>query len=566
MKDMRTTHLLTPEGEALTGTPWNTYPRPRMRRDSFICLNGEWEFCQNDGAWEHILVPFPPESLLSGVCRDMGKSPRLTYRKAFPRPDADGGRVLLHFGAVDQIAEVSLNGTPLGRHEGGYEAFSFDVTDVLCDDNQLTVTVTDELHTHVLPYGKQCAKRGGMWYTPVTGIWQTVWMERVPASYIRSVSVKTAGNTATVTAEGVSDGIVTVKTPDGELTLPLAGGQATVTVDNPRLWSPDDPYLYEFTITAGEDRVASYFALRTLSVERVGGIPRLCLNGRPYFFHALLDQGYFSDGIFTPATPEGYTRDILAAKSLGYNTLRKHIKLEPECFYYDCDRLGMVVFQDMVNNGDYSFLRDTALPTVGIKRLSDKHFHRDPATRDAFIAGMDATVERLSFHPSVCYWTIFNEGWGQFDSATQYAHLKELDDTRFVDTASGWFAGAPSDVDSEHVYFKPVRLKFADRPMVLSEFGGYSYKPAGHVFNLDKTYGYRFFEDGDAFAEALYALYEDEIIPAAKEGLCAAVYTQLSDVEDETNGLLSYDRRVTKVDPERMQKIAKALAEAVKAE
>ena len=563
MKQIRTVHLLTPEGETLMGTPWNSYPRPRMRRDSFLCLNGEWDFRQGGGEWESITVPFPPESLLSGICRDMGKDPHLTYRRTFPRPDCNGGRVLLHFGAVDQIAEVSLNGTHLGRHVGGYEAFSFDITDYLTDENTLTVAVTDELHTFVLPYGKQCEKRGGMWYTPVTGIWQTVWMECVPTDYIRAVSVKTVGNTATITAEGVTDGTVTVKTPDGEITLPLAGGVATVTVDTPRLWSPDDPYLYEFTLSSGEDSVESYFALRTLTVERIGSIPRLCLNGKPYFFHALLDQGYFSDGIFTPASPEGYTRDVLAAKELGFNTLRKHIKLEPECFYYDCDRLGMIVFQDMVNNGDYSFLRDTALPTVGIKHLSGKHLHRDPATRDAFIASMESTVERLSFHPSVCYWTIFNEGWGQFDSETRYAHLKELDDTRFVDTASGWFAGAPSDVDSEHIYFKPVKLKFGDRPMVLSEFGGYSYKPEGHVFNLDKTYAYRFFEEQNAFAEALYTLYEQEIIPAARAGLCAAVYTQLSDVEDETNGLLSYDRRVTKVDAAKMQEIAAALREAM---
>ena len=564
MKKSKTVHLYTPEGGGLTGQPWDVYPRPQMVRDSFLCLNGDWEFSANGGAWETIRVPFAPESLLSGVCRDMGERPRLAYRRRFSRPDGiPGGRVILHFGAVDQVAEVTLNGVNLGRHVGGYEAFFFDVTDALSDDNILEVCVADDLPDHVLPWGKQRRDRGGMWYTPVSGIWQTVWLECVPKTYIKSLTVKTDADYAEITADGVSDGAVTVTTPDGEAQFALVDGRARVTVDSPRLWSPEDPYLYRFVLASGEDEVRSYFALRTLNVEQVNGVPRLCLNGKPYFFHGLLDQGYFSDGIYTPATPEGYTRDILAMKALGFNTLRKHIKIEPEQFYYDCDRLGMVVFQDMVNNGDYSFFRDTALPTAGLKRLCDKRLHRDKATREAFVKGMETTVKQLGNHPCICYWTIFNEGWGQFDSESQYHVLRKLDDSRFIDTASGWFAGATSDVDSEHVYFKPVKLKFSDRPMVLSEFGGYSYKPEGHVFNPVKTYGYRFFGEQKDFEDALVALYENEVVPAVKKGLCAAVYTQVSDVEDETNGLLSYDRRVTKVDAARMQKIAEALRAAI---
>ena len=564
MKTTETVHLYTPEGEALTGMPWDVYPRPQMVRDSFLCLNGEWDFSANGGAWESIRVPFAPESLLSGICRDMGERPRLTYRKSFSRPDGfSDGRVLLHFGAVDQIAEVTLNGVALGRHEGGYEAFSFDVTDALADENLLEVVAIDDLSDHVLPWGKQCRRRGGMWYTPVSGIWQTVWMERVPDTYVKSLTLKTDALGADIIADGVSEGTLTVVTPKGELHIPMVDGHARVTLDAPRMWSPEDPYLYRFTLRAGEDEVHSYFALRTLDIREVKGVPRLCLNGKPYFFHGLLDQGYFSDGIYTPATPEGYTRDILAMKELGFNTLRKHIKVEPEQFYYDCDRLGMVVFQDMVNNGDYSFLRDTALPTVGLKRLGDKHLHRHKSAREAFIRGMESTVKQLYNHPCICYWTIFNEGWGQFDSETQYHALRALDDSRFIDTASGWFAGATSDVDSEHVYFKPVKLKYSDKPMVLSEFGGYSYKPEGHVFNPVNTYGYRFFKDRQAFEDALVALYENEVIPAVEKGLCAAVYTQVSDVEDETNGLLSYDRRVTKVDAARIQTIAAALCQAI---
>ena len=565
MKHSTLVHLLTPEGEALMSAPkgsipWNTYPRPQLRRDSFLCLNGEWEVAINGDAPRPIRVPFPPESLLSGICMPPQDVVTMMYRKTFTLPEGFGrGRVILHFGAVDQSARVFLNDHDLGQHDGGYEAFSFDVTDCLQAENRLVVECWDCLKPHILPYGKQRRDRGGMWYTPVSGIWQTVWLESVPETYIRALRIDTTAEGAAITAEGVDRGTVTVKTPDGVLTFPLEGGKATLDIPSPRLWSPEDPYLYELTLQAGEDRVESYFALRTLEIKQVDGIPRLCLNGRPYFFHALLDQGYFSDGIYTPAAPESYARDILAMKEMGFNTLRKHIKVEPEQFYYDCDRLGMVVFQDMVNNGAYSFLRDTALPTVGLKRLSDKRLHKDKATREAFYRGMEATVNQLYNHPCICYWTIFNEGWGQFDSQTAYETLKALDSTRFIDTASGWFKGADSDVDSEHIYFKPVKLKYGRRPMVLSEFGGYACKPAGHAFNPTGTYGYRFFEEQADFEDALVRLYEEEILPAVGQGLCAAVYTQVSDVEDETNGLLSYDRKVTKADPKRMKAIAEEI-------
>ena len=561
-------HLLTPEGEALQADPhaipWNVYPRPQMKRDSFLCLNGEWEVTVNGEAPRAIRIPFCPESLLSGLCIPPSDVVTMDYRKTFTLPeDFSKRRVLLHFGAVDQIATVSLNGCSIGSHTGGYEAFSFDVTDYLQDNNELIVEVSDELKSHTLPYGKQRADRGGMWYTPVSGIWQTVWLESVPETYVKFLRIDTDGDTATILAEGATDGTVTVTTPAGDLIFPLAEGKATVKIPSPRYWCPEDPYLYEFTLEAGEDRVSSYFALRTLEIKQVGGIPRLCLNGRPYFLHALLDQGYWSDGIYTPATPDGYEKDILAMKELGFNTLRKHIKVEPEQFYYDCDRLGMLVMQDMVNNGHYSFFRDTALPTVGLKRLSDKRLHRDKATRAAFFESMEATVNQLRNHPCIVYWTIFNEGWGQFDSQTAFERMKELDSTRFIDTASGWFKGADSQVDSEHIYFKPVKLKYSEKPMVLSEFGGYSYKPEGHVANPVNTYGYRFFKEQADFESALVRLYEDEIIPAVGQGLCGAVYTQVSDVEDETNGLLSYDRRVCKVAHPPMKAIAEKLNKAI---
>ena len=564
--------LYTPEGEALAADtarqPWDTYPRPTLRRDGWLNLNGWWDFTiTQDGESvpttynRTIRVPFCPESLLSAIDEVPTAGSHLWYRRTFTLPEGfRRERVLLHIGAADQTACVYLNGRFAGKHTGGYTPITMDITDHLEEENVLEIQVTDNLPDTTLPYGKQCHRRGGMWYTPVSGIWQTVWLESVPDPYVTALTVIPREDGATIHAHGVTEGIVTVTTPDGPLTVPLTEGKADISLPQPRLWCPEDPYLYEFTLTTAEDTVASYFALRTLDTRVVDGIPRLCLNGRPVFFHAVLDQGYWSDGLFLPATPDGYTFDIEKMQELGFNTLRKHIKIEPEQFYYECDRLGMLVWQDMINNGDYSFLRDTALPTVGLKRLPDRLLHRDKTTRAAFEQTMQDTVALLNQHPCIVGWTIFNEGWGQFDSQRQYERLKALDPTRFIDTASGWFAGADSDVVSEHVYFKPYRFRESKKPVFLSEFGGYSYKPAGHVFNEKDTYGYRFFSEEEAYRRAVATLYEREIVPAVPRGLCGAVYTQLSDVEDETNGLYSYDRRVCKVDPA----VMKALAEKLK--
>ena len=561
--------LMTVEGENLQGQPWQVYPRPQMRRDSYLNLNGEWDFQPESVQYlpsqydNKILVPFCPESKLSGVGERIPSWwPNLYYRRCFSLPEGFlRGRVLLHIGAADQHLTCYINGKKVGkRHSGGYENITYDITQFVEEENKIEIRCTDNLSDKTQPYGKQTLKRGGMWYTPVSGIWQTVWLESVPETYIRKLNIENRGSFVTISTEPVLDGKVTVK---GLGEFALVDGKVTISPENPHFWSPEDPYLYDFTVEAGEDKVESYFALRTLEIKKVGNYQRLCLNGKPYFFHGLLDQGYWPDGLFTPASPKCYADDILTMKKLGFNTLRKHIKVEPEEFYYQCDRLGMIVFQDMVNNGDYNFLRDTALPTIGIQTLNDKNMHRDLATRDAFLRGMEATVDQLKNHPCILYWTIFNEGWGQFDSDHVYHHLKALDDTRWIDSTSGWFRRKETDVDSRHVYFKPIRLKAGDKPLVLSEFGGYSYKPEGHVFNTEKTYGYGKFEDAAEFAAAVQKLYYEQVVPAVKAGLCAAVYTQVSDVEDETNGLLSYDRKVEKLTPEQMLPIAAALQKAV---
>lgn len=552
MKEQDLIHLYTKEGKKLTEQPWNVYPRPQMVRDSFICLNGEWKLGDN----EKITVPFAPESLLSGINKRQKRLCVLNYFKEFTIPDGFmRGRVLLHFGAISRSASIRLNGHDICEHHGGYTPITVDITEHLEKTNSLDVLCVNSMFDQSYPYGKQCYKRGGMWYTPASGIWQTVWLESVPETYIKNLDIEIDGNYVHITARGVSEGVVTLGGND----YPLHGGNCCIEIKEPHMWSPEDPYLYHFTVTAGEDRVRSYFALRTVETKEVNGVARLCLNGKPYFFHGLLDQGYYSDGIFTPASPKCYEDDIMAMKSLGFNTLRKHVKIEPEQFYYDCDRLGMVVFQDMVNNGDYSFLRDTALPTLGFKRRNDKKMHKDKKSRGRFTEAMIETVELLKNHPCICYWTIFNEGWGQFNGSEMYQKLKSIDASRPIDTASGWFYVAESDIESPHVYFKPFVMPKSDKPVVLSEFGGYAFKIPEHSFNLEKTYGYKKFESREEFNAALEKLYREEIIPAAKAGLSGAIYTQLSDVEDETNGLLTYDRKVLKVDKERMLKIAEEL-------
>ena len=557
--------LLTPQAEQLLNsrqTPWTVYPRPQMKRDSYLNLNGCWEFTVNYENRGLIQVPFCPESRLSGFGQHFEDGCLLGYSRTFTLPEGfNRGRVLLHIGAADQRADVFLNGKPVGSHKGGYEAFSMDITDALAENNRLSICCVDDLTDQSYPYGKQTLNRGGMWYTPVSGIWQTVWLESVPESYIQTLNIENRGYAVTISVEPKLDGKVIVPELGGFV---LENGSVTITPENPNLWSPENPYLYDFSVETAEDRVESYFAIRSLEVKQVGKYPRLCLNGKPYFFHGLLDQGYWPDGIFTPASPECYAEDILAMKRLGFNTLRKHIKVEPEEFYYQCDKLGMIVWQDMVNNSDYDFLRDTALPTVGIQKLNDRHLHADPIGRKRFLEGMEAAVHQLRNHPSICYWTIFNEGWGQFDSDNVYEMLRKLDDTRLIDSTSGWFRRKKTDVDSRHVYFKKVKLTGdGKRPLVLSEFGGKTFKCEGHVFNPDKTYGYGGCDSLQTLNEAVAKLYTDEILPCIEKGLCAAIYTQVSDVEDEINGVVTYDRKICKLNAETMLPIAEALQKAM---
>ena len=550
--------------------PFPEYPRPQLVRDSYVNLNGLWDFAVTAPGKEpefqtHILVPYPPESAASGIGRGHQKGETLWYRRRFRLPEGfRKARVLLHFGAVDQTACVLLNGKPVGEHAGGYLPFTLDVTEALREDeNELTVRVLDDLD-HRYPWGKQKEKRGGMWYTPVSGIWQTVWLESVPERWIRSLRFDPDPEGVTVRLEG-GDGEITVHAPSGELSFSLTEGEVRrIPLPEPHFWTPEDPYLYRATVTLGEDRAETYFALRTLGIGTANGIPRLLLNGKPFFFHGLLDQGYYPHGLWLPEEAEDYRREIGRLKEMGFNTLRKHIKVEPELFYAACDELGMIVFQDMVNSGEYRFFRDTALPTVGVSRLPDNRPARGEETerREFFRQHCRDTVGALYDHPCICYWTLFNEGWGQFDSDRLVNELRKLDRSRIWDSTSGWFRQKASDVESLHIYFRPLKLGAAgDRPVVLSEFGGYALHLKDHSFS-EGEYGYRRFRTVEDLRRAVTALYEKELLPLILKGLCAAIYTQVSDVEDEVNGVFTYDRRVEKLDTATMRPIAEALYRA----
>ena len=562
--------LYTAQGQDFNENAWNIYPRPQMRRESYVNLNGLWDFAVSKEEKlpktydQQIRVPFCPESALSGLKMTVEPGSYLFYRRKLELPEGwKNGKVLLHVGAADQVAKIYVNRIPMESHEGGYTAFTVDITAQLKEENELVIRVYDDLRDLTFPYGKQSLNRGGMWYTPVSGIWQSVWLECVPFQDIGNLQIEALDHYGVqIRIQPAQDGVVIV---EGLGEFAMKKGVAVVRPKDPHLWTPEDPYLYNFMVITEADQVDSYFALRSITVGKVHGIPRLLLNGEPYFFHGLLDQGYWPDGIYTPASPECYKEDILAMKKLGFNTLRKHIKIEPEEFYYQCDKLGMIVFQDMVNNSDYDFGRDTVMPTLGIQKRNDKKLHPDEDSRVMFRKTMEETVWQLGNHPCILYWTIFNEGWGQFDSEDAYDSLCALDPARIIDSTSGWFRGKTTDVESLHIYFGSwSKLRKTKKPLVLSEFGGYACPVEEHIFNPDKAYGYKSCKSLEDFQAAVEKLYRKKVLPKVKKGLCAAIITQVSDVEDEINGFLTYDRKVCKGEEATMQRIAEELQEAIK--
>ncbi|MGN0527845.1 MAG: glycoside hydrolase family 2 protein [Eubacterium sp.] len=562
--------LYTKWGEDLDKSrPLPEYPRPQFVRDSYISLNGMWRLAFSAKAQipdtypYDICVPFSPESPLSGVNRALKHNEYLIYRRELELPHGfNKGRVLIHFGAVDQIAKVLVNGKGAGVHHGGYTPFTFDITDYLADGvNILNVIVNDVCEDNQYSRGKQNTNRGGIWYSPQSGIWQSVWLESVPEEYIdvSKIRITPDCDREQVTFDfGVQDSVEVI-IYDGENQIADTTDKC-VKIPGFKYWSPESPFLYKVVFKYKKDVIKSYFAMRKFSVGNDNkGVPRLFLNNKPYFHNGLLDQGYYPDGFLTPPSNEAMEYDVKAVKECGFNMLRKHIKIEPLLWYHYCDVNGIIVWQDMVNGGGKYGLEVSVLPFIGIN-LDDtdyKTFHRtDIAARDLYYKELKEMVDTLYNCPCIAMWVPFNEGWGQFDSAKAYNLLKKWDSTRIVDSASGWHDRGVTDVISKHIYFTPIVVKQGEKPWLLTEFGGLGIRVNGHTFN-DKFFGYKVYKSKESITKAYKRLFEKTIIPQIDRGLSATVYTQVTDVEDELNGLMTYDRKVMKIDKEVLREINK---------
>ena len=565
--------------------PFPEYPRPMLHREGWYNLTGWWdcaftadaELPPAEAMQTKILVPYSPECEASGVGRTLQPGESLHYHRTFACPVVPaGGRLLLHFGAVDYTCTVRVNDHVVGSHRGGYWPFSLDITEALRPGmNDLWVTVQDPTGNGVQARGKQTLTPGGMFYPAQSGIWQTVWLEPLQPVYItdlrlmpdydsRTVTVQLETNTpAAAAVEIFADGVPVAKTE-------LDAGTEKITLAIPEAafhpWSPESPFLYTVTATlAVGDRVESYFALRSWQAARDGrGVLRFFLNGKPILLNGLLDQGYWPQGLYTPPSDAAVVKELKQVKALGFNLLRKHAKIEPQRWYYHCDRLGLVVWQDMVSGGTPSKLWFVTYLTNVFQPLLRKFpdgapFYRllsrpDAASRDLYREELDATVDALACHSCIGCWVPFNEGWGQFDASKATARLRVLDPGRLIDEASGWFDQGGGDVDSRHNYFYPLRVRPGRRTVALTEYGGIAFPVAGHL-TADKTYGYGTARDSADMAARYEKLQCETVLPQLARGLSALVYTQLTDVEEEVNGLFTYDRAVLKLPADRVRAI-----------
>lgn len=548
--------------------PLNDYPRPQLVRESYLCLNGEWDYAitkskeipsQYDGK---IIVPFSPETSASGVNKMVHPDDYLYYHLSF-RLDKSfiKDKVLLHFTAVDQIAEVYINNQYLGKHIGGYLPFEFDIKPYLKDENELILRVQDKTDEVELSRGKQKINRGGIWYTPQSGIYMPVWIESVSNDYIKKLKITPDLDNQEVRITVFSDAEMATIHIFGKDHIISTNKEHVFKVEDLHEWSPENPYLYIFSVRTENDEINSYFAMRKVSVIEHNGHKVIALNNKPYFMKGVLDQGYYKPGLYTPETYEDYIKDIKLVKSLGFNTIRKHIKIEAPRWYYECDRLGILVWQDFINGGGQYKFPTIAFPVItGIHKKDTKYsaFARKNAEcRDFSIQEFKDTIDYLYNVPSIVLWTVFNEGWGQFDSVKIYNELKQIDSTRLYDHASGWHDQGISDVKSLHVYFKKVKLpnekKINNRAVILSEFGGFLLPIEGHLMNGKKTY--RSYKSEEEWLEAYKTCINRDVVNNIPKGLAASIYTQLSDVEDELNGFVTFDREVVKVDPNKIKEI-----------
>ena len=552
--------------------PLSEYPRPQFVRDSYICLNGYWEYAIRkeesipesfDG---QILVPYSPEVEESGVNKQVMPDDYLFYRLKTTIPsDFIKDKVILHFGAVDQIAEVFINGQFAIKHIGGFLPFSLDIKPFLKDENlEIVLRVVDTTNTSYHSSGKQSLKPEGIWYKAQSGIYMPVWMESVKNGYIESLKITPNIDENTITVRFKSE----IKEAKLKLNYKVYDVEAdkdnVIEIENPKLWSPESPTLYEFTLSNKVDEVSSYFAMRKISlVKNKEGKLVIALNNQEYFIKGVLDQGYYQDGLLTPNSDEDYINDINLIKSLGFNVSRKHIKIESLRWYYHCDRLGLLVWQDFVNGcTKYNFWLNQVPLFVRYKISDKKHkaFFREneEGRKEAYQEFLD-TIDLLYNSPCIVLWTIFNEAWGQFDAKEIYEKLKLIDSTRLYDHASGWHDQGSGDFKSMHIYKWKVKVpskrKIGERAFICSECGAYILDRRLKEAKKKEGFIYLLFNNKEDFQKEYERFIKEEIIPAKNNGMSAFIYTQISDVEEEMNGFISYDRKEIKVDIDKIKAI-----------
>lgn len=553
--------------------PWQEYPRMQMQRDSYYNLNGTWEYQITErkaepvsGQWKKIIVPFALGTKLSQADEILPKGKALWYRKQFSyKPNAL--HTWMNFEAVDMECTVFVNGIEVGSHKGGYTPFSFDVTKYVKYQNSLMLRCIDDSNYGKYAYGKQKYEHGGMWYTPTSGIWGSVWMEDVAEHGVLDLKITpdVDHSCVHVSLEGdFSQALVTVASQGHVVHSGITTDKSyTAPIESVHLWSPSDPFLYDLYIQTEDDVVRSYFGMRQFSIENDrNGIPRFFLNHQPLFFTGLLDQGYNADGMYTWTSEEAMVYELTKVKEMGFNMLRKHAKIDSRRWYYTCDRLGILVMQDMPSGGfiEQDKLTTMFLPNLGITHLSDTNdnaFVRSSLdSKKKYYEELDDMLDMLYNSTCIFSWVPFNEGWGQFESQKVTAHIREYDTTRLIDSASGWHDNGAGDFASVHNYFFPYHTKKDKygRAAILSEFGGYSYLEAGHSA-IEKVYGYKKFNDKLKLMDALLKLYDQKVLNNIKKGLSGCIYTQLSDVEEECNGIFTFDREVIKVDERKMKKM-----------